>query len=97
MQSQASAVPFSFKMHAVPCKHWDEVAGQEALVVLDVWRWPPFPWREAPLQLQLLPPAAGSAGGGSWQGLPAAPAHRSPRPGPQKPEFSDLAMQQINK
>lgn len=56
MQSQASAVPFSFKMHAIPCKQWDEVAGQEAPVVLDVGRWPPFPRREAQLQLQLLPP-----------------------------------------
>lgn len=97
MQSPASAVAFSFRMQAIPCKHRGEVAGQEALVVLDVWRWPPFPRRGAQLQLQLLPPAAGSAGGGSWQGLPAAPADRSPRPGPQKPEFSDLAMQQINK
>lgn len=73
MLSQASAVPFSFKMHAIPCKQWDEVAGQEALVVLDVWRWPPFPRRAAQLQLQLLPPP-GSAGGGSWQGQIAPPA-----------------------
>jgi len=41
--------------------------------------------------------AAASAGAGSWQGLPAAPAARSPRPGLQKPEFSNLAMQQIKK
>lgn len=73
MQSQASAVPFSFKMRAIPCKQWDEVAGQEALVVLDVWRWPPFPRRAAQLQLQLLPPLLAPQEGAAGRGRSLPP------------------------
>lgn len=95
MQSQASAVPFSFKMQAIPCKQWGEVAGQEAPAVLDAWRWPPSPRRAAQLQLQRSPRRR-LRRRGSCQGLPP-PRRALPPPGPQKPEFSDLAMQQINK
>lgn len=87
-QSQASAVPFSSQIHAIPCKQGDEVAGQEALAVSDVWRWPPGPWGEdsAPAAAAALP-SAGSAGGGSWQRLPSAAPRRQlapPAPGRRK-------------
>lgn len=80
MQSPASAVPFSFKMHAIPCKHWDEVAGQEALVVLDVWRWPPLSPERDSAPAAAAPPRRWLHRRGQLAGPPRRPSTSLPPP-----------------